>query len=422
MNSYSKRNREAGVATLITAVILMLAVFGVSYLISETVINEKQIAANDVRAKQAFMAAQSGIEYGKAVVNEGLCATGTPCSPIVGQGSVTVEVVSGSTSSIYHIQAVGLSDDGSVQRTMTVSIGRLPAESYPPNVPIVARGGLGLTGNVKAVNNESALTVWSGNDFGLNGSANTYISIDGNANQLSSIKTPGGNNVYGPDVLTNDPNLKNATEEEILNAFFGKQSLYEFAPGYPSSDPTQAADLVNTCENTASCSLDNISEMSNYNIANYENEETDFFSYGDFTLGNSDVPSGVMPTESLTEWEASTGGSPDRNDLIESGSVAGSNLTFGNTAVLGTPSNPVRIVVNGKLTINSSPQIFGIIIAKEIEFKGSPIVVGGIVALSSDPDAVTGNGTPTVIMDKTVINNTQSNPGFGPIKNSWKDW
>ena len=409
---YMSPKKQRGVATLVTSVVLMLAVFGVSYFASETVINEKQIASNEFRSKQAFMAAQAGIDYGRAVANDGLCVSGSPCSPPtdIGGGSFSVEIVSSAAGSIYTIESTGLSEDGSVERLITYAIGKLPGEGYPPNVPIVARGGLGLTGNVKAVNNEESLTVWSGNDFGLNGSANTYIKIDDNVNQLSSIKNPGGNNVYGPDVLTNDPNLGNATEAELLEAFFNRSSLEEFSETYATG-----------CT-TGNC-LENIDDMSSYDLSNYSDYANKvYYSDSDYTIGNSSVPQGTIPEGSLTKWETLTNSDPDRNDLLQSGSVTGANLKFDNTTILGSPSDPVTIVVNGKLTLNSSPTIFGIIICDELEVKGSPIIIGGVVVLDQNADAMTGNGTPTIIMDKVVMQQTKQSDIYGPVKNSWKDW
>lgn len=409
------RNRQKGVATLITAVVLMLAVFGVSYFASEAVINEKQIASNEFRSKQAFMAAQAGIDYGRAVANDGLCVSGSPCSPPTGieGGSFSVEIVSSAAGSIYTIESTGVSEDGSVERLITYAIGKLPGEGYPPNVPIVARGGLGLTGNVKAVNNEESLTVWSGSDFGINGSANTYVKIDDNVNQLSSIKNPGGNNVYGPDVLTNDPNLGNATEAELLEAFFNKSSIQEFSEGY----------VEDSCDDSSCAALDNFSEMPNYDVDNYGDYANKvYYSNGPVTIGNSDVPNGTVPEASLSEWELLTNNDPNRSDLLQSGSVTGANLKFDNTTILGSPSDPVTIVVDGKLTLNSSPTIFGIIICDELEVKGSPIIIGGVVVLDQDAAAMTGNGTPTIIMDRVVMQQTQQSDIYGPVKNSWKDW
>ena len=392
------RTRQRGVATLVTAVVLMLAVFGISYVVSEIVINEKQIAANDWRAKEAFHAAQAGIEYGRTLGDD-TASCGSPLSPPVALGSGTFEVevcvVSGAVG-LYTIQSIGWSQDSSVKRTINAAIGRLPAEVNPPNVPIVAKGGLGLTGNVKAVNNYEPLTVWSGQEFGINGSANTYITLDGNSNQLSSIKNPGGDNVYGPDVITGDVNLASATATEILSSFFNVASVASYATG----------------------SFD-ISQTGNYDVETDYTEKNTYYSGSSVTF--SAPANGTIPEEAFDAWEASSG--REWESLEAEADIPSVNVDLSSgDRYLGTPSNPVLIAVNGTLTFNGSPTIFGVIIADKVRFTGSPVIFGGLVVLSNDADAVDGAGSPTIIMDKTTMDNAFTGDDYGPIRSSWNDW
>lgn len=394
------RSRQRGVATLVTSVVLMLAVFGISYVVSEIVINEKQTVANDLRAKEAFHAAQAGIEYGRTLADD-TSSCGAPLSaPVVlDSGTFTVEVctVSGAVG-LYTIHAAGWSKDRSVKRTINAAIGRLPADVNPPNVPIVAKGGLGLTGNVKAVNNLEPLTVWTGKEFGINGSANTYISLDGNTNQLSSIKNPGGDNVYGPDVITGDENLKNASVEDILQSFFNVSSVASFSSG------------SNQLSDTGSY---NVEDQSSYG------QRFTFYSATDATF---DSPvNGTIPESAFEGWENDTG--RDISSLEAEADIPSVNVNLSSRdAYLGTPSNPVLIVVNGTLTFNGSPTIFGVVIADKVRMTGSPVIFGGMVVLSNDDDAVDGAGSPTIIMDKTIIDNSFTSDGYGPVRSSWNDW
>lgn len=392
------RKHQEGVVTLVTAVVLLLAVFGISFFVSETVINEKQIVSNDLRAKQAFHSAQAGIELGRALQND-TSSCSSPISNVKSSGSFVLQVCAVSTAiGLYTVQSTGFSADSAVERTLTMSVGRLPSENNPPKVPIVAKGGLGLTGNVKAINNAAPLTVWTGKEFGLNGSANTYISIDGKKNQLSSIKNPGGDNVYGPDVLTGDLNLKNALPEEILQSFFNVSAIASFATG---SSP--------------------FNDSANYDVSNsaYWSQEFTYYSAVDATFA---APSnGSFDPEAFTDWEQSTG--RDITSLEDEADIPSVNVNLsGSDQYLGTPSNPVKIVVDGTLTINGSPTIFGVIIADKIRVTGSPVIFGGVVVLSKDDDAVDGAGSPTIIMDSTVIDDAFNEDGYGPVKSSWKDW
>ena len=55
---------ESGVATLVTAVVLMLAVFGISFYLSEVVIKEKQSVSVKQRGFEAFNSAMAGLDLG----------------------------------------------------------------------------------------------------------------------------------------------------------------------------------------------------------------------------------------------------------------------------------------------------------------------------------------------------------------------
>lgn len=405
----SRSRKQTGVATLLTAVVLMLAVFSITYVISEVVIAEKQVVADELRSKQAFQAAYAGMEYARVGAEDGACTTVGECTGSVSGANYSV-IASGSAS-LIEITSKGTSDDGSVERVINIAVGKIPGEATPPAIPIVARGGLGLTGNVKAINNESAITVWSGSDFTAGGSANTYVSVDGEDNQLSTIKATGqASAIYGPDVITNDGNLiePKTTDSELLNAFFNKNSIEEF-------------------QTNPSGTLQTFSEMKDYNVGTKAYWDTEFTYYndGDVSLGNSDVKSGTVDDESFEELANAKGaasGEDVKQAFLDSANVAGTNLSFSNTAILGSPSNPVTIVVKGTLTIQSSPTIFGVIIAEKVVLAGSPIVIGGMVVLDDGADAVSGAGTPTVIMDKVIMGDAVNSDAYGTVKNSWKDW
>ena len=394
-----QRKRQKGVVTLVTAVVLMLAVFSISFFVSEIIINEKQSVSNDLRGKQAFFAAQSGLDFARTLGDDtSSCSSAVTRALSTGSFSVNICVASGATE-LYAIESRGVSNDGSVERILSMATGRLPADITPPKVPIVAKGGLGITGNVKAINNYENLTVWSGSDFGVQGSANTYISLDGNKNQLSTIKNPGAQNIFGPDVLTNDPNLSSASADEIVQSFFGVASIGAFS-----------------CPD---CGARAIAETGNYDVddAAYYGQKYTYYSDGDATF---DKPrSGTIPGDVWNDTSDRTlADLQSEVDTVVTGNV---NLT-GSNDYIGTPENPVLIVVNGTLTFSGSPIIFGTVIANKVRFGGAPTIFGGMVVLSSDSDAVGGGGGANVIMDKTTVDNVFESSGYGPVRSSWRDW
>ena len=407
--SYTSKNQR-GMATLVTAVVLMLAVFGVTYFVSETVINESQIVTNDFRAKEAFFVAQGGIEYARTVADSAACSPS--CTVAVGGIDAAISISSAANSSIYEIESIGKSRDNTVSRRITYAVGRMPGEIEPPKVPIVARGGLGLTGNVKAVNNVDALTVWSGAALAVNGSANTYIKIDSNKNQLSTIKSPGGNNITGPDVISNDPNLQK-NPGVILEAFFGI-SIDDEADysSIKASDLEVLKGAGSVYEMTSSTD-----GLSDYDIQNDWDEEKIYFHDGPISLSSSYLTNRDIPTASLEKF-----GNTEWQNIVDSSEVAGNGFkTKG--SYIGSPSSPVLIVSSGTVTIGSGVTVFGVIIADKVELSGgNPEIVGGMVVLDGTSNAVTGAGNPTVIMDELVMKDTLDSDSYGPIKSSWKDW
>lgn len=61
---------ERGAATLVTAIILLVAITLMTFASARVSVMEQKMSANDYRAKQAFEAAQAGIEHAIAVLND----------------------------------------------------------------------------------------------------------------------------------------------------------------------------------------------------------------------------------------------------------------------------------------------------------------------------------------------------------------
>lgn len=403
--------REAGVATLVTAVVLMLAVFGVTYFMSESVIQESRIVSNDLRAKEAFLAAQSGLELGRTLEST---------SYALSSAELDFTLIITGSGGLYSITSVGQSKDGTVERQITAYTAKLPGEVNPPKVPIVARGAVGLTGNLAAVNNESAITVWTGSDTGVQGSANTYIAIDDQRDQLSTIKSTGGGGgstaTYGPDVIAGDSNLANSTENQILESFFG----VELEPGWAT------ADYGDTYGDSAIQKLGSTMESTDLlAAAAYDpstSSETDFYGGDSTDVDLSSPPSKLLTSSDAESISPCSDGSCNWWDNIDF-SVTGSNVNYSSSnRYIGTPDKPVRIVVDGEVTLPSNTVIFGQIVARNIRMTGNTFIVGGMVALSDNDDSIRGSGTPRVIMSEIVLDTANNPSDYGPVKSSWKDW
>jgi len=377
-------SRQKGVATLVTAVVLMLAVFGATYFMSESVINESQNVANSIRSKEAFHSSQSGIDHALAVIQGNPSTVSGAITNPVSFTLGSYDVRYSTQDDVITVESVGTSKDQTVLRTITYSIARLPAESAPPNVPIISKAGVNLSGDVLVVNNEEDMTVWSGDEFDSGGSLETRINIDGVDDQVSTTST-----TRGPDVVDNDQALASVSEADFLSAFFngattlaeiGQGGLDMVAEGYPQLSKTNSKDTIY---------------------------------YGLGGTGTVNINSSGVATSSLetSDYQDYTG------DVFNIADFPKNNTT--GYSFIGTPDNPVKIVVDGNIKFNSTVVIFGVIIARGIEVgSGDSHIYGGIVAI----DDVSMSGGPTIEMDELILSNINNSDAFGPVTSSWRDW
>lgn len=408
MRTLSAPPNQTGVVTLLTAVVLMLAVFGITFYLSEVVINEKRSIANQIRGKQAFYAAQAGIERGVQMTLDGASPVCPLASAALNTGSFEVCVTL--SDDIYQIESTGLSADNSVSRTLTQSIAKLPNDSAPPNVPVVARGTVNIGGNAKITNNLSDITVWSGGEFdpgGGNSSFDTYINVDGQDNVLSTTGT-----TRGPDIIDNDQNLAQPTvsdpavaKSNIMQAFFDIASVSEIGNLDSTLSFQEAKDEFGT---------------------GLLSKLTDGYVYlapGTASgLTSSSVQNNqLLESEDFDDYAANCGDSSQCNtdEILEFVDVADGG--GGNTStILGTPDDPIILAIDDDFSFTSNLVVFGILLVDGsiTNLNGGVTVFGGVVSLE-DSDLT---GGPQIYLDKTIIQNSMPNENFGPVKSSWKDW
>lgn len=382
-------NMQRGIVTLATAVILMLAVFGITYFMSETVIKDKQILGNAIRANQAFQNAQSGLEYAISYVDANgvddvfdeveaatlLTLTGANVPP---NSTVTIQL--SSNQKYFILNSVGLSDDSTVERVITTGLSAIPSDPEQPSVPVVAKGGLDIKGNLSVTNNEEAFTIWTGGEADLGGSASTYIKVDGSANQLST-----SGNTRGPDVVEFDSNLANADESELLDSFYNKDAFWKFCDGV----------------NSFNCP---VSTAAPSDWSDFDQDDWD-----DFNDENNSARWVYMQPTGQTEKDCDANGSFDwvNVDLAD---------------IESSEQNPARVIINGNALINgggTSSTFYGVVIAKKIRVTSGFNWEGGVVATDC---MYFGGGTVSFKLNKTVLEELQGEPEKVFVRGTWKDW
>lgn len=379
IKSYRYDSKQQGAATLVVAVVLLVIVLGISFFTAEVVITEKKITANEYRAKQAFHAAQAGLDYGIVYARRGLdqdkdgnLDLTTASGASVGEASYLMsftDISSGADMSVIELKSDGFSDDGLIQRTASVLIGRVPLVPNPPDLPVVAKGEIALTGSLNIHNVFSNLNVWSGDTLDNWGSTDTYIRdpdwdddggwdgtqslIDYLGNRplsdvptiLSSTKT-----TRGPDVIEGDINLANVSKDDFTKNFFDKT----------------LAQLVTS--------------------ATYSGDK-------DYLLGLGDDVNG-------------------RLIHLSDGQLNGS-------FTLGTRDKPVIVVVDTPLRMTGGT-INGLVIVSSVErFAGGAQISGGLV---SESEIDGGAGTADVYFDGKVFEMIEDLYTMEQVRGSWRDW
>jgi len=375
---YNSRHKQKGVATLLTAVVLMIVIFLITYNMSENILAAKRSTSNAVWAAQAFQKAQNGLDYGMAyVVSTGIAATANLAStaPYSIPSALTPEplytaVVVEKDGDYINIISTAYSEDFSVKRVVRDRISGSPVLAGSPNVPLMTKGGINLTsGSFKITNNEEALTIWAGGTADVGAAIKTYISVDGTPDQLSNSST-----TRGPDIVDNHDTLARVTEKQMLTEFFGVSELADFCEG---------TDAIRTCNEVGSSG----EIITTYYYSDSANPPID----EDGTCGDEGY------------------------DTLK--------LKFSDFPVTSA-TKPVRIVVEGAvdLAATGSEDLYAVVIAQEVTFSGGAnTFYGSIIALDC-VDNPPGSGGGQIEFNKTVIDSLSGSGAVVRVSGGWHDW
>jgi len=270
-NTHGKPRRQSGVLTLVISLVILTLSTLVTFNLSKAVLMEQKISNNDLRAKQAFEAAEAGMLAATAYLgndpdvdsndvidpvfdtnNDGLGDTNTST---FGTGSATVVStdISGDMTTI-RIVSQGFSDDRSATRTITQTISTInPLPNMPEN-PLTTRGSVVIGGSATVHNPEGHSTIWSGADIdlGSNNSTSTEVPDVGGATYPECMDTPmtcslvsaSNRLIAGVDIIENDTSLGALSRDQFFQNFFGlSPTTYRSATA--TIDTTPAAFTAN---------------------------------------------------------------------------------------------------------------------------------------------------------------------------------
>lgn len=270
-----------------------------------------------------------------------------------------------------HLYAIGRSADGSsvyctglmVSSQMAIGSSASRLATITAGVALPSK----LTGNLTVVNNNpGGVTIWTGTDIGsMSGSFTTKIAINGSNNQTSSGKD-GSKFFVGPDVVFNDPQVRNLATDS------GGQPL-SFSTYYQNMLGTQLANVI---------------------------------AGADQRLGAGQA----LPSVS----DAYAG------QVIYVNPGAGS---FDPNMNLGTADKPVLLIVEGDLQLNGNNTIHGLVVARNLKrLNGTVNIVGNM--LTQTIEDLNGNLTVTAppTLDPTDLGSPRNFWMHMPVAGTWRDW
>ncbi len=396
------RSRQTGAATLAMSVVLLLLITMVSMYTSRTVIMEKRISANDFRARQAFEAAESGLQIAIAYIAESGGAdkdqdgnidpvfdtdadgVGNVNTMTFGDNSSVTVTVTGAFPQ-YQIRAVGVSDDRTATQTVRSIGSTTDALPNVPDNPLTTKSAITFNGSATIHNPEGHSTIWSGADVELGANNATATNVANPADpgyptcmdtSMTCTTTQSSTKVaIGLDVVEYDTSLANLTLEQMFQNTFGLS-------------------MANYRESRVTL------EVQALNVSN---------------LASNDAAPGVDMATGEVIWV-------EGDATIKLGETVGCKVAVGGDGICPTASlDPSILIINGDLTTSGSPSFSGIVyVIGSVSVTGTTTVTGAMVVNGNVLSNV--GGSLDLWYSSDVLQRSRDNGPMAGAPGSWQDW
>jgi hypothetical protein len=382
-------NSQRGVITLIISlVILMLSTF-VVFNVSKAILLEQKISNNDNRAKQAFEAAEAGMNVAlhylgndpdvdgnlalDPVFAPDVNGLGTTNTATIGRASVTVSYVDPANLTAPSIIAVGLSDDRTATRTIRQLMASIDPLPNRPENPLIVKGSVTINGSATIENKEGFSTIWSGDDVIMGGGAGSETSVPdiGDPGYPACMDIPltcelvstSLNLGVGVDVIENDSSLGDLTPDEFFVNYFGMNET-TYRATRVTMDTTNPADA----------------DLATSEVIWIE---------GNVSIGNITVGCSV--------------------------SVTGAGVCPANK------TKPSIIIINGNVDFTGTPQFYGVLyVTGNATMSGSTTIYGSAIV---EGNAVSGvGGSLDIKYSSTAVDDTALAGASAGKAGTWRDF
>lgn len=358
-----------GFATIAISLVLLLGVSIIVLFSTKSAVSEQKVTSNDIRMKEAFEAASSGLNKGVMYLASNRADIIVDVSPADGYidalpiadaaggtlpnnatYSVTMTNPVAADMSIVTISSTGTSTDGTVTRTITQSYSSKGALNGMPPTPFTARGAVNISGNLNIENMHTPTSIWSGGTVTYGGSAKSC-----NSTVCSNKSGKSG------DAKESDPVLSGMSNDEFFQNFF-KTNIDSLKQG-------SQVKFTSTANNNYSAKLDGL-----------------------------------------------------ENKLIWIDQSGGGEVQINSNTVIGSPDKPVVLIMQGDVRLNGKLTVYGVVYIDNDWHNsgGGTLTVQGSTIINGD---YSGVGTPDINYDPTILGKLESDIGYyTSIAGSWRDF
>ena len=386
--------RQRGVLTLTVSLAILVLSTLVTFSVTKAILMEQKISNNELRARQAFEAAEAGMLAAMDYINNdpdvdgngsidpvfdtNADGTGDTNIAAIGTGSVTISTVDISADldmTSVRITAVGRSDDRSAMRTITQTLVTINPLPNAPQNPVVTRGSIIISGSATVHNPEGHSTIWSGGDvdLGSNNSTKTQVPDVSDPDYPACMDSPmscdladsSSRNLASVDVIENDSSLGALSSDDFFRNFFG------------TTPATYRASMV-TVETTPA----------------------DFNTDAD--LAKHEVI-----------WV-------DGDTTIQGTTIGCTTSVSGNNVCPTANQKPSIIIINGNASFTGTPHIYGILfVTGTLSMSGNATVHGAVVAAGATSNT---GGSLDVWFNSSILAGTAMAGNSTGSAGTWKDF